>query len=210
MEESMESEQLKIFNEDREAIGEASREDVHKKGYWHEVFHYWLVSKEEAGTFVYLQLRSKDKKDYPNLLDITAAGHLLANETVVDGVREVKEELGIDVTTDDLISLGVINYCVTKEHFIDKELANVFLHISNKDFGDFALQVEEVAGMFKADFNNFCNLWHGEVETLMVSGFEVNDDRSQILIERHVGKGHFVAHPESFYQTVIHRIKEKI
>jgi hypothetical protein len=62
----METEQLKIFDENRNPIGVASREDVHRLGYWHETFHCWFV-------------------------DITAAGHLMADESVEDGVREIKE-----------------------------------------------------------------------------------------------------------------------
>lgn len=97
------SERLKIFDEDRFQIGIATRDEVHRFGFWHETFHCWFVS-EEAGTYyIYLQLRSATKKDYPNLLDITAAGHLLADETVQDGIREIKEEIGIDLTIEDLI-----------------------------------------------------------------------------------------------------------
>jgi len=84
----MENEQLKIFDEYRNQIGIATREDVHRLGYWHEAFHCWFISKEKGTDYLYLQLRSNTKKDYPNLLDITAAGHLLANETVQDGVRD--------------------------------------------------------------------------------------------------------------------------
>ncbi|CAM5275178.1 NUDIX hydrolase OS=Lysinibacillus sphaericus OX=1421 GN=LS41612_02185 PE=4 SV=1 [Lysinibacillus sphaericus] len=47
-------------------------------------------------TYIYFQIRSGQKKDYPGLLDITAAGHLLAVETVEAGIREVKEELGVN------------------------------------------------------------------------------------------------------------------
>lgn len=90
----MELELLKIFGDDRNQIGVASRKDVHRLGYWHEAFHCWFVSNEKGIDYIYLQLRSNSKKDYPNLLDITAAGHLLANETVRDGVREIKEEIG--------------------------------------------------------------------------------------------------------------------
>ncbi|MFJ5763156.1 hypothetical protein ACIQAA_29390 [Neobacillus sp. NPDC093182] len=50
-----------------------------------------------------------------------------ANETVQDGVSEIKK-IGIDVPFEDLVPLGVIDYCVIKEYFIDKELANVFLY----------------------------------------------------------------------------------
>jgi isopentenyldiphosphate isomerase len=92
-----EREKIKIFDDNKNLIGEASRSDVHRIGYWHEAFHCWFISNEKGNDYIYLQLSSKNKKDYPNLFDITAAGHLLADETVEDGVRESKEEIGIDV-----------------------------------------------------------------------------------------------------------------
>ncbi|WP_310793579.1 NUDIX hydrolase [Salipaludibacillus neizhouensis] len=105
-----EQEKLKIFDDNRNQIGIASRSDVHRVGYWHEVFHCWFVCNIQGTDYIYLQLRSNKKKDYPNLLDITAAGHLLADETVKDGVREIKEEIGIDVAFEELKQLGVIDY----------------------------------------------------------------------------------------------------
>jgi isopentenyldiphosphate isomerase len=151
----MEHEQLRIFNEDRNQIGVASRKDVHRIGYWHEAFYCWFVNNEKGIDYIYLQLRSDTKKDYPNLSDITAAGHLLADEIVKDGVREIKEEIGIDVPFEELVPLGVIDYCVIKEDFIDKELANVFLYKSENTFDDFTLQAEEVSGIVRAKFNDF-------------------------------------------------------
>lgn len=103
----METELIKIFDDDGTSIGVATREEVHKKGYWHETFHCWFISREKGVDYLFFQLRSKEKKDYPNLLDIAAAGHILAHETVKDGIKEVNEEIGIDVTWDELISLGV-------------------------------------------------------------------------------------------------------
>lgn len=206
----MEHEQLRIFDEDRNQIGVASRMDVHRIGYWHEAFHCWFVSNEKGIDYIYLQLRSDTKKDYPNLLDITAARHLLADETVKDGVREIKEEIGVNVSFEELVPLGVIDYCVIKEDFIDKELANVFLYKSGNTFDDFTLQAEEVSGIVRAQFNDFTELWLGERETIEIKGFEINKDGNKILIKEDVGRDKFVPHQISFYKEIIQKIKEQI
>ncbi len=206
----MEKEHLKIFDEGRNQLGVATREEVHRIGYWHEAFHCWFVSEEQGTNYIYLQLRSDTKKDYPNLFDITAAGHLLANETVQDGVREIKEEVGIDVPFHELVPLGVIDYCVIRENFIDRELANVFLYKSDKTFDDFILQEEEVSGIVKVELNDFIELWLGERETIKLKGFKINIDGNKILIDEYVGKSKFVPHQISFYKTVIKKIKEHI
>ncbi|MEH7115247.1 NUDIX domain-containing protein [Neobacillus niacini] len=203
----MEYEQLKIFDVHRNQIGVATREDVHRLGYWHEAFHCWFISKEKGTDYIYLQLRSSTKKDYPNLLDITAAGHLLANETVQDGVREIKEEVGVEISFQELIPLGIIDYCVIREDFIDKEIANVFLYKSKKSFDDFTLQEEEVAGIVKAEFIHFAELWFGDRESIRISGFEIKKDGNKILIDENVGRNKFVPHQIKFYKTVIEKIK---
>ena len=81
-------ERLKVFDESYTYVKEDSRDEVHRKGLWHETFHCWLMDDE----FVYIQKRSAVKKDFPGLFYITAAGHILATETVMDGIREVEEE----------------------------------------------------------------------------------------------------------------------
>ncbi|WP_280771611.1 NUDIX hydrolase [Salipaludibacillus daqingensis] len=205
-----EQEKLKIFDENRIQIGVASRSDVHKVGYWHEVFHCWFISKDQENDYIYLQLRSKNKKDYPNLLDITAAGHLLADETIKDGVREIKEEIGIDVTFEDLVKLGEIDYCVVKENFIDKELANVFLFRSENTFDDFVLQEEEVSGIVKAKFTDFAKLWLSETDEIEVNGFEINNDGNKLIIKENVTRDKFVPHQMSFYKEVIQKMHEHI
>jgi isopentenyldiphosphate isomerase len=160
--------------------------------------------------YIYLQLRSDTKKDYPNLFDITAAGHILASETVQDGIREIKEEVGIDVPFRELVPLGIIDYCVIKEDFIDKELANVFLYKCDKSFDDFTFQEEEVAGIVKVEFNDFIELWLGERDTIRIKGVEIKKDGNKILIDENVGREKFVPHQIEFYKTVIQKIKENI
>lgn len=203
----MENELFNIFNDDKEPIGVATRAEVHRQGYWHEVFHCWIVAEEAGSDYIYLQLRSEQKKDYPGLLDITAAGHLLAHETVQDGVREMAEEIGVRATIDELTALGVIDYQVEKDSFIDKEIAHVFLYRQQVAFADFTLQVEEVAGIVKARFSDFMALWQGEKTLIPVSGFKLNDNGQRIAFDEQVGREAFVDHPASYYDQVIQRLK---
>jgi isopentenyldiphosphate isomerase len=124
----LETELIKTFDENGKETGVATREEVHKKGHWHETFHCWFVSREQEKDYIFFQLRSDIKKDYPNLFDITAAGHILAHESIQAGVREVTEEVGIHVSFLDLVPLGVIKYRIEREDLIDNEIAYVFLY----------------------------------------------------------------------------------
>lgn len=50
-----------------------------------------------------LQRRSASKKSDPNCWDISGAGHIRAGENIIDGaIRELKEELGVEVKDRDL------------------------------------------------------------------------------------------------------------
>lgn len=206
----MESEKLKIFDDNRNQIGIATREEVHKAGYWHDVFHCWFVSKEKDTDYIYLQLRSEAKKDYPGLFDITAAGHLLADESVMDGVREVREELGIHVSFEELEPLGVIDYSVINGDFIDKEIANIFLYKMLGGFEDFKLQEEEVSGIIKVKFDDFADFWLGGKETIHIEGFKMDEAGNKIHMVQMAGKNQFVTHQISYYETVIQRIAQKL
>lgn len=200
---------LRIFDENRLPIGVATRDQVHKLGLWHETFHCWFIGKDSGENYLYFQLRSPVKKDYPNLLDITAAGHILAHETIDDGVREVKEEIGIDVSAKDLVSLGVIDYCVTTADFIDQELANVFLYEYDKNtFDDFTLQAEEVSGIFKVEITSFEKLLLGMLAEVTIEGFELDMNGEKVWTNRIVNKNSFVPHENSYYGSILKSIKQ--
>ncbi|PJO45388.1 NUDIX hydrolase, partial [Lysinibacillus xylanilyticus] len=120
----MEQEIVKVFNEQHEQIGTATRAEVHEKGLWHETFHCWLVNED----YIYFQIRSSQKKDYPGLLDITAAGHLLAVETVESGIREVKEELGLNIDVHEVVKMGMTSCSIVSENMIDNEFCHVYIY----------------------------------------------------------------------------------
>ncbi|MFD0710518.1 NUDIX domain-containing protein [Paenibacillus sp. GCM10027626] len=204
----MENELLQIFDENHRPIGTATRSEVHKAGYWHETFHCWFISREAGEAYIFLQIRSDLKKDYPSLYDITAAGHILAHETIADGVREVREEIGIDVTINDLVSLGVMNYCVLSEEIRDKELAHVFLYETNNTltFDDFTLQKEEVAGMIRVNLKDFFALWNHVQEEVRVEGFVIDEAGEKVFFSENAGKDRFVPHEQAYYEHVLEAI----
>ncbi|WP_044640810.1 NUDIX hydrolase [Risungbinella massiliensis] len=206
----MENEIIKTFDEHGNELGVATRSEVHNKGYWHKTFHCWITSNENGIDYIHLQIRSEWKKDYPDLFDITAAGHILAHESIGDGIREVKEEIGIDVLMDELISMGVIKYCAIKDDFMDKELAHVFLYQSNIHLDEYNLQREEVSGIVKAKFDDFRELWLGEKEEISVEGFEMDDVGNKIPIQMMVNKNQFVPHDLSYYESIIELISKNL
>ncbi len=57
---------------------------------------------------VLFQKRTATKRTWPNHFDISAAGHIdLGEDPITAAIRETKEEIGIDVASNDLQFIGV-------------------------------------------------------------------------------------------------------
>ncbi|AQU78016.1 NUDIX hydrolase [Planococcus faecalis] len=202
----MENEKIRIYDENGIAQGVATRQTVHEKGYWHETFHCWVVGRENNKDIVYLQLRSKDKKDFPGLFDITAAGHLMADEAVRDGVREVQEELGLQVDFAELTSLGMIKDQINLLNFTDNERCHCFLY-RKQDNNDatFELQAEEVSGIAKVEFEELAELVMGKKEEVEVEGFVTVAGKSS-RFKKQIGLKDLVPHSQDYLKKVIEQI----
>lgn len=204
----MDEEMIMACEEDGTPIGTATREEIHKKGFWHETFHCWIVGIEGGIPYIHLQLRSPDKKDFPNLLDISAAGHLLAHETVKDGVREIEEELGIEVKFEELIPLGIIKDQLAVRNFLDNERCHAFLYVTEEKLDDtYKFQQEEVAGMFKFDFQDFYNLCTGSREKIESAG-ELTAARTKS--QRNITLADLVPHGKSYLEQTVKGIRKEL
>ncbi|MDF2726346.1 MAG: hydrolase, partial [Paenibacillus sp.] len=124
----MHSELLDIFDETMTLIGTASRSETHRQGLWHQTFQCWIAARRPNGISLLLQKRHPGKDTFPELYDITSAGHLLAGETAEDGMRELEEELGIAAAFDELVPIGVIPVQLRYQSLIDREFCHVFLY----------------------------------------------------------------------------------
>ena len=85
-----------VVNDRDEAIGRATRREVHATGRWHRAVH--VIVFDAAGR-VFLQKRSMLKDLSPGLWDSSCSGHVDAGEDYdTAAVRELGEEIGVDVS----------------------------------------------------------------------------------------------------------------
>lgn len=201
----MDEEMIMACEEEGTPTGIETREEIHKKGLWHETFHCWIVKIEDGTPYIHLQLRSTDKKDFPDLLDISAAGHILAHETVMDGVREIREELGITVEFEELVPLGVIKDQLVVKDFIDNERCHVFIYLTEEVLDDkFRFQQEEVTGIFKFNFQEFADLCTGAAKEIESEGGITADGQAS---PKSIALADLVPHGKSYLHQVIEGIQ---
>ena len=175
------SEHFDIYDESLVHIGVKSREAVHRDGDWHQVFHCWVIGRELDGSeFVILQIRCDDKDLYPGKVDISAAGHLEAGESVADGVREIEEELGLRVRFQDLVPLGRRLGIARYRDMVDCQISHVFFHECSQPLADYTYRKAEIAGLLKLPLNTGLSLLSGEIDSVMVEAVGFSADRLTI------------------------------
>ena len=97
---------LEIYDPDGHPTGRAkARGPIHRDGDWHLAFYCWIVRAGPDGPELLLQKRSALKDTWPDHFDASAAGHVRFGETRAEMVREVLEELGLEIAADDLVPL---------------------------------------------------------------------------------------------------------
>ena len=128
----------------------AWKSEAHQLGLWHRCIHCWIASPETSfsGPYLFVQRRAAGKETWPDRLDVTVGGHLGAGEKALEGgLREIEEELGLQITAGDLIPLGTRRVELKIPAGIDREFQDVFLLVRSLFPGDLQLQKEEVAAV---------------------------------------------------------------
>jgi isopentenyldiphosphate isomerase len=145
-------EKIDILNSRGEKTGRiAWKSEAHRMGLWHRCFHCWIVSPEtpSGGPYLFVQRRAAEKETWPDRLDVSVGGHLEAGEEALDGLREVEEELGLEVTPRELVPLGTRRVELEIPAGLDREFQEVFLLVRALSQVDLHLQEEEVAAVVR-------------------------------------------------------------
>ncbi len=162
-------EMLDIYDDNWTHLGSKPRPDVHRDGDWHRVFHCWVIFRDSrCEDWVIVQRRGTDKATFPDYLDVSAAGHYAAGETVRDGVRELQEELGLPVSYDDLHFVGQRPSEANYAGLIDREVADVHFHVCDQPLSAYQYQREELSGLLAIPVSEGLRLFRGEVHSIQV------------------------------------------
>ena len=120
-----------------------SRENCHKYGFWHKAVAMFMINSKGQ---VLLQKRSANKKLWPNMWDMTAGGHVLAGEFGFEAIiREIQEELGIEINKNDILFIGSAVSTNIKGDIINRHFNEYYIINKDVDEKTLNLQIEEVA-----------------------------------------------------------------
>jgi isopentenyldiphosphate isomerase len=194
----MTEEELDYFDENYDWQGVTTKAEARQKGFWVHSFHCWMMTPGTVPSML-IQKRSRDKSLFPDCLDISAAGHLSKGESIEDGVREIKEEVGLDVSFDKLISLGVKHDAAKLREIVNRQFCHVFLYPDAPSVSDLSLDVLELDGMVSMAIIDGLRLFSGEVEAVSVSGVEKCEKEGWRQIRKEVSVSDFIPRVDPYY-----------
>jgi isopentenyldiphosphate isomerase len=146
-----------------------------KNGLLHASSHVWLWRCSAKGVEILLQKRAPTKLTWPNLYDISAAGHVDFGELPIEAAqRETKEELGLDLVQKDLHLLYVYRQHLVDPNsgFIENEFQWVFGQELKTDI-DIVFEDGEVSAIKWVTRQEFENLIKPAAEMTIVPQGEV-------------------------------------
>ncbi len=162
---------LDIVDDMGRHLGTKSRQAVHLDGDWHRVFHCQIVAERDGLPVAVLQRRAVHKAAFPGRLDVSAAGHLAAGETPIDGVRELEEELGVAPHPEDLTLLGERRLVDDSgEGNLNRELTSVFLLRDERPLDRYVIEPLEVEAVVDVPIPGFLDLLGRRVPHLDIVG----------------------------------------
>jgi len=119
--------------------------EAHKDGLWHQASHIWVFNSKGE---IILQKRAKKKVSYPDLWDISAAGHISEGEHPDEAaIRELHEEIGIRVNSGKLKKIEVrkVSINIPEENYYNNEFDHIYLYRFDRDILKLKLQESEVS-----------------------------------------------------------------
>jgi isopentenyldiphosphate isomerase len=182
----MADELVDIVNDDLKVVKTCWKSEAHKNGWLHPTVHIWFYTDKGE---ILIQKRAKDKSSFPDLWDVSVAGHIGAGEAAIDSaIREIKEEIGISVANKELSNIGVFKENFKhREGYTDNEIHQIYLCKLVDDIQTLRIQIEELS----------------EIRLISIDTFESAIDK--VNFEKI-----YVPHYPDHYTFILKKVREKI
>jgi isopentenyldiphosphate isomerase len=139
-------EQIDVLSPEGHLTGvQKLRSEVHRDGDWHRSVHVWIITPTGE---VLIQRRSSDRDSYPNMWALSTSGHIAAgNNSIATAIKEVHEELGLEVGERDLEQMFTAkNQRVLNDGaFLDNEFNDFYLIVKDLAVSSLSIQKEELS-----------------------------------------------------------------
>ncbi len=137
----------------------AERKEMHRKGIPHRTAHVWIFRKKEGQIQILLQKRCMEKDSFPGCYDISSAGHIPAGMDIIpSALRELKEELSLEVQPSELILCGMKHVVITDEFrdepYEDNQYSTIFLMWKDIEEAEIICQPEEIESVMWMGFED--------------------------------------------------------
>ncbi len=193
---------IDIYDANQIKRGSADRTEVHKNGLWHKTFHCWILTRIKNKNCLVFQLRSSSTS-FPNLLDISVAGHFKKGETKRNVIREVKEELGIAVTFNKLYYLGQRVEVIDIGKIKNREFQDVFLIHMPNFLNIITPNTNEIRGIFWLPLKSSLQLFSNRKMSSEIKGIVFNKESNMwIKTRKKITTKNFVPRIKSYYLSI--------
>lgn len=173
---------IDIYNENHQFLGTCEKGMAHKLGLWHEVFNAIIVNKGNKTVIFQIKNAQHNQVHNMNKIEISVGGHYQSGEKIEDGVREIKEESGIEIDFKDLINLGErqISTIVNKDYIV-REFQKIFIVPYTGVVTNLECQDDEVAGFIELKIDDCIELFLKNKESIV--GLDNNEKKVEVTLE---------------------------
>ena len=151
------TEYIDTYNEKHEFIDRFEKGKAHRLGLWHDTFGVLIFNPRTKKVFFQLKNHLHNNVCLSDLLEITAGGHLQAGEKIEDGIREVYEETGLEISFKSLIKCYTRN-CDIDNGMVIREFQHYYILPLDIDINDLRMDNDEVIGFIEIDLENCENI----------------------------------------------------
>lgn len=141
------------------------KSDIKKDGDYHRAIAVLVINSNNE---ILMQKRSSRKRIYPNLWSIFVKGHVQAGETSIDAcIRELSEEVGININSNELNYLYTIFEEVIDKAYIERIFYDTYILRKDFNLNDITIQEEELSEIKLADSNKVISLIENNDKSLV-------------------------------------------